>query len=274
MGTAFRLYPRPLEELPAELVHADPKFPGFSRSTNPDEVPYVAINMVSTLDGKVSMGGKASPIGSPVDRRIMSNIRCAVDAVLVGAGTVRAEEMNLTVPEELSAKRKAKGLPEQPLGVILVGSGELPLRRRIFRPEGRRRDQRLVIVAGQATPGRTLREASNLGARIVRAQSSGIPEPREILKLLKDLLDVGTVLLEGGPSVNGSFFSSGVVDELFLTLSPKIFPSSRDTLSLAATHKAEPAITDFDLVSVHSSQKTGELYLRYAKRHCRTSSPT
>jgi riboflavin-specific deaminase-like protein len=262
----LRLYPGPPEELSAELVHADLEFPGLARSGNPAEVPHVAINMVSTLDGKVSIGGKASPIGSRVDRLIMSNLRCAVDAVVVGAGTVRAEEMNLTVPDELSEKRKAKGLSEHPLGVILAGSGELPLRRRIFRPEGRRRNQRLVIVAGQATPGKTLREASNLGARVVRTRGSGMPEPREVLELLKDLLNVGTVLLEGGPSVNGSFLSSGVVDELFLTLSPKIFLSSRDKLSLAASHKAGLEITDFDIASVHSSPKTGELYLRYAKR--------
>lgn len=267
IGRALRLYPGPQKELPAELVHADLEFPGLARPVNPGKVPYVAINMVGTLDGKVSMGGKASPIGSRLDRLIMNNLRCAVDAVLVGAGTVRAEEMNLTVPEGLSEKRNARGLSEQPLGVILAGSGELPLQRRIFRPEEHRRGQRLVIIAGQATPGKTLREASNLGARVFRAQSSGMPEPREVLKLLKDLLNVGTVLLEGGPSVNGSFLSSAVVDELFLTLSPKIFLSSQDTLSLAASHKPELTITDFDLTSVHSSPKTGELYLRYAKRH-------
>lgn len=271
----MRLYPGPLEVLPAEDVYADLTFPRGPRSSDgPGNAPYVAINMVSTLDGKVSLCGKASPIGSRVDSLIMRNIRCNVDAVLVGAGTVRAEEMNLSVPRELSDRRRANGLPEQPLGVILAGSAELPLARRIFRPEGRRQDQSLIVIAGQATPGKTLREATEMGVRVLRAEGPGLPEPREVLRLLKDPLNVDTVLLEGGPSINGSFFSSGVVDELFLTLSPKISLSPGDTLPLAVADETEHSITDFDLASVYSSPNTGELYLRYAKRYFRVSTPS
>lgn len=216
--------------------------------------------MVTTLDGRVSVGGKASPIGSGVDRRIMRNIRCAVDAVLVGAGTVRAEEMNLRVPRELAEKRKARGLDEQPLGVILAGSGELPLGRKIFRSA----NQRVIIIAGDPTPEKTIREASHGGIGVLRAHDPGLPSPDEVLRLLKKHFNTNAVLLEGGPSINGSFLSSGKVDELFMTLSPKISRSNGDALTVSSsTEDREPYLTDLKLSSVHSSPQEGELYLRY-----------
>ncbi len=256
----MRLYPGPTEELAATDVHADLD---FSESRALGAAPYVAINMVSTLDGKVSVGGKASPIGSAVDRLIMRNIRCAVDAVLVGAGTVRAEEMNLSIPEELADKRRSSGLPGQPLGVILAGTGELPLNRKIFRS----RDQRIIVVASDTTPETTLKEASELGVCVLQAEGSGLPQPREVLRLLKERMAVGTVLLEGGPRINASFLSSGDVHELFLTVSPKIHRSHRDTLTLAAHGDSEPPTARFDLASIHSSVQESELYLRYRYRH-------
>ena len=255
--------------LAAEEVYGDLAFTG--RRTPPFGLPYVAINMVCTLDGRVSVGGKASPIGSRVDRLIMRNIRRAVDAVLVGAGTARAEEMNLTVPEGHARRRKANGLSEQPLGVILAGSGQLPLQRKLFSS----RAQPIVVVAGAATPEETLREASKLDVRILRVEGSDYPEPRKVLRLLKERLNVSSVLLEGGPTVNGSFVSQGVVDELFLTLSPKLLGSRADALTIASTVGDEQHATDFGLISVHASAREGELYLRYAnsaRRECRASS--
>ena len=260
VGGVVRLLPGPPEELAPEDVYADLVFP---RPQGSEALPHVAINMVSTLDGRVSIGGKASPIGSRVDRSIMRNIRRAADAVLVGAGTVRAEEMNLGVPQELAESRKADGRPEQPLGVVLAGSGELPLGRKVFVPgEG----ARVVVVAGDATPEKTLREASDLGVSVLRAEGSDFPQPPEILRLLKQEFGIGAVLLEGGPTVNGSFLASDKVDELFLTLSPKISRRGEGAPPLAIAKTEAPAPADFDLASIHSSHEEGELYLRYLRR--------
>lgn len=235
----------------------------FPEPDGPDGKPYVAINMVSTLDGKAAIGGKASPLGSVIDREIMRNLRSSVDAVLVGAGTVRAEEMNLGVSEGLAAAREAHGLPGQPLGVILAGSEDLPLERKVFRPDG----PRPIVVAGPTTPRATLAAASDLGLRILRAKGPGLPNPRDVLRLLKDHLGVRALLLEGGPAVNGSFLSAEAVDELFLTLSPKISRSPHDAPTIASPgERYHPATTDFDLASVYSSPDEGELYLRYLLR--------
>ncbi len=256
----LRLYPAPPEELAADDVYSDLRLPV---RTGRGGSPYVAINMVSTLDGRVAIGGKASPIGGGIDRRTMRNIRGAFDAVLVGVGTARSEEMNLGVPEAVSEKRKANGLPDQPLGVILAGSGELPLGRAVFRPGG---GQSVAVVAGGDTPAATLEEAESLGVTVLRTGAPGRAEPRDVLRLLKDRMGVAAVLLEGGPAVNGSFLSSGMVDELFLTLSPKISLSREEAPSIATTQEPSPRSLGFDLVSLHSAPQEGELYLRYTRR--------
>ena len=253
----------------AQDVYADLTFP---RSEAPGDKPYVAINMVSTLDGRVSVDGKASPIGSGADRLIMRNIRCAADAVLVGAGTVRAEEMNLGVPKALSEKRRANGRGEQPLGVILAGSGGLPFSRKILRSADQ--GQRIVVIAADSTPEATLLEASALDVGVLRTEDPGLPQPASVLRLLNQRFDTRAVLLEGGPAVNASFLSSGAVEELFLTLSPKIFFSATNPLTLASTAEQQPHSTYFDLVSVYASSHEGELYLRYVKRYRETDDPS
>lgn len=260
---ALRLYPGPSEELAADAVYADLFFPDRE---GPRGQPYVAINMVSTLDGKASVGGRASPIGSGTDRAIMRNLRCAADAVLVGAGTLRAEELNLGVPQDLAAKRRRDGRPEQPFGIVLAGSRDLPLHRKLFSSEGLTTNPNLGVLAGASTPHATLEHASSLGVRVLKSDIPGRLQPREILALLTGHLGINSLLLEGGPTVNASFLSAGAVDELFLTLSPKILATAGETSepSIVAQFSNEAQTLGLNLTSVHCSPDESELYLRYS----------
>ncbi len=74
----------------------------------PPHRPYVLVNMVSTVDGKVTMGRGAvqEPIGSKVDHGLMARLRAPVDAVLRGAGTVRAYDVPPRVPAEYAERRR------------------------------------------------------------------------------------------------------------------------------------------------------------------------
>lgn len=254
-----------MEELEPEDVYADLAFPGTDAHSGE---PYVAINMVSTLDGKVSIDGKAGPIGSPVDRRVMRNIRCAADAILVGAGSIRAEEMSLGVPEDLSKKRRKSGRPGQPLSVVLAGSASLPLHRKIFTPNPQGKDTRIVVMAGDSTPKSTLEEASELGVCVISVDQPGRPSPVQVLRLLHEQHSVRSILVEGGPSVNTSFLSAGKVNDLFLTLSPKIPTNNDEAPSISAALPRE-ALTlglalGLTLTSVHFCPRESELYLRYS----------
>ncbi len=256
----LRLYPGAVEELAPEDVYSHLDVPA---PDGPHTETYVAINMVSAIDGKVSVGGKASTIGSRVDRRIMRNIRCAFDAVLVGAGSVRAEEMNLGVPPDLSEQRRRSGRRKQPLGVVLAGASKLPLHRKLFQ-NLRAEDSPIVVIAGRSTPKSTLRQASRLGARVLISEGSDLPEPVQVLHMLKENLSVRSLLVEGGPSVNASFLAADSVDDLFLTLNPKIVTNAEEHSSISATFSKQAATLGLSLSSVYLCPEKSEMYLRYS----------
>jgi len=171
----LRLYPLPVESVPPGQIYADLTLPDGSTW----ERPYIAINMVGTVDGRATIDGKASSIGSDVDRGLMRNIRSAFDAVLVGAGTLRKEELNLWVSEELAERRTEKGLTRLPLGVILAGNGRIPTERRLF---GKGRAWPLVVIGSPESPLKGSREASARGTEVIRTTLEGHPEPREVVE--------------------------------------------------------------------------------------------
>ena len=249
---ATRLYPPPADLLSPDEIYTDLALPDASTGDR----PFVAINMVSTLDGKAAIDGKASPIGSSVDRRLMRNIRSAFDAVLVGAGTLREEEVDLGVPEELAEKRIEEGLSRQPLGGVLTGSGRIPTERRLFRSAS---TVPLVVIASAGSSEEGLLEASAQGAEVIQTPGEGLPEPREVIKALRKVFGVRRILLEGGPSVNHSFLSCGLVDEIFLTLAPKL-TGGEDPAILEG--RALPNPPKPRLLSAYLYRD--ELFLRYA----------
>jgi hypothetical protein len=84
---ALRLYPLPTEEVHHTTIHSNIPIILTAAIT---QRPYVFLNMVASVDGQTSTGGKASKIGSDIDRHTMRNLRSNSDAVMVGADTLRA----------------------------------------------------------------------------------------------------------------------------------------------------------------------------------------
>ncbi len=253
----LRLFPEPAARLSVEEAYVELDLP-------PGEAgrPYTVINTVGTLDGRGAVGGKSTPIGSKVDHRLMRNIRASVDAVLVGAGTLRSEDLTLTVDEPLTKRRGERGLKEQPLSVILTESGDVPADRKIFRTS----EGNVLIFAGPRAGEQNLARLSDL-ATVRTATGTSVPGPEKILEMLADEFGVRRLLVEGGPSVNRSFLEARLIDEVFLTLAPKI--TGGDPRSLVEGEPLPPAAASPSLVSIYLSDS--ELYLRY--RLTRRSGP-
>jgi 2,5-diamino-6-(ribosylamino)-4(3H)-pyrimidinone 5'-phosphate reductase len=246
----LRLFPQPAVKLSAEEVYADLDLP-------PGEAgrPYTVINAVGTLDGRGAVGGKSTPVGSEIDHRLMRNIRSNVDAVLVGAGTLRSEDLTLTVDEPLTKRRRESGLKEQPLSVLLTESGDVPAGRKIFQAN----EGDLLVFAGARASQDNLAKLSKLAPVRTTTDNTFVPEPKKILKTLADEFGVSHLLVEGGPSVNRSFLEALLVDEVFITLAPKIVGG--DPRSLVDGEPLPQGTTLPSLVSVYLSDS--ELYLRY-----------
>ena len=260
--TVLRLFPEPTVRLVAEDVYEDISFP--TRKTS--KRPYVVINMVASLDGRATVSGRAGSIGSRTDRTLMRSLRACVDAVMIGAGTLRAEKLTLAVPENLARARETRGLKPQPLAVIATTTGDVPLRANLLDLSA----DNLLVFASLEVPHHRLAVLSSHAFVEIVPDETAAPGARldlkRALETLKERYAVDTLLVEGGPALNHSLVSLGLADELFLTLAPKILGGERPgTLTVLEGPSLPPQRTGPKLISVHLSAGN-ELFLRYALR--------
>jgi riboflavin-specific deaminase-like protein len=242
-----------------ELIHPE------RRPTSPEELaaglrlrelappgrPYLGINMVSSLDGKATLDWRTKGLSTDVDRRLFHHLRTQADAVMVGAGTAREERYGrMTKNDELRQKRANEGLVPDALAVVVSGRLHLPPDLPLLNEP----EQRVVIATAseEEIPGVT-------GA--VEYARVGDDLPR-LLAYLHEEHGVRSVLCEGGPTLNSFLFASGLVDELFLTLNPKILSGASALTIVAGRELVEPS--EPDLVSV--AEHEGELYTRWRFR--------
>ena len=214
-GEVLRLYPLPAREVAAGEIYRDLDLPPPERRDS--SRPYVIINMVSSLDGKGTANGKASRIGSEVDRATMRNLRAKADAVMIGAATLRAEKLSLGLDEGVSGR--------QPLGVILTSAGDVPLERNLIQHE----TQKVLVLIPENCPiasvSRLRRDAEVLR---VPAAPDGSVDIAHALEILREGHAVNVLLSEGGPTLNYALISDNLADELFLTLAPKLLGGTPD----------------------------------------------
>jgi riboflavin-specific deaminase-like protein len=218
------------------------------RELAPPDRPYLGINMVSSLDGKATLDWRTQGLSSDVDRRVFHLLRTQADAVMVGAGTARTERYGrMTKSDELRQIRSNEGLVPDALAVIVSGRLDLPPDLPLLNDP----EQRVVVVTAseETLPGLT---------GDVEYARVGDDLPR-LMAYLQEEHEVRSVLCEGGPTLNSFLFAADVVDELFLTLNPKVLSGSAALTIVAGRELVEPA--EPALVSV--AEANGELYTRW-----------
>ena len=223
--------------------------------------PYVAINMVATVDGKTTLDEGRHPgrIGSPVDRTLMVRLRTGVDAVLRGAGTVRQSPYYPSLAPGVRELREAAGLAPYPLVVVMSGSGELPVDSPLFKDPPRRP---LVLLGPGAPPQAVERLRAVADVRVGPGGGGGV-DVRWALSCLAEEFGVRVLLSEGGPTLNFAFFEAGCVDELFLTVAPFVAGRAADRSVVDGPRLLQP-FPRLELVSAYLHES--ELFLRYRVR--------
>ena len=197
-----RLWPEPVLAIELDVAMA-----GFEPSAAPDGRPTVAINMVTSIDGRAQLDGTAEGLGSRADRRLMRLYRAAFDAVGSGAGTLRTTGLWLRVGDDLAARRAAAGLPANPVGVLLAGVHPVPTDARWFTG-----DEPRILIVGARNP---MTEVPP-GTELLRSPDDR-PDPRWVLEQLSER-GIRSILFEGGPSLNASFLAADLIDELYWTI--------------------------------------------------------
>jgi riboflavin biosynthesis pyrimidine reductase len=208
----------PAYKLPADLHHL------YGRLGFADRVVYS--NFVSSVDGVVTLGSKPSA-GSIIsgkyeaDRFLMGLLRACADAVLIGAGTLRATPGHLWMPAhvypqlatEFLALRSALGRTTEPRLVVVTASGDLDA-------------SHPAIVKG-ALVVTTADGAKAIGQRLPETNEVVILGTGKSVDLVKTIAELrrrglNVVLTEGGPHVVGQLIEAGLLDEAFVTVSPVI----------------------------------------------------
>lgn len=198
------------------LVEAcDALITGFARFIQAGR-PYVVLKAAATLDGKIATASGASKwITGDEARRQVHRMRDELDAVLVGAGTVEADDPLLTV--RLDKPVVAGRAPRTPVRVVLAGSLRV-------RPEAKLFDVSPgpVLVLTCVKGGRKVAALRNRGVEVVTlAGDGGHIAPAAVLDEL-GRRGLSTLLVEGGSDVHRAFLSAGLVDELRLFVAPSV----------------------------------------------------
>lgn len=190
--------------------------------------PFVLVNMIATADGRATIAGRTAPIANRADHELFHALRARVDAVMVGAETVRVEGYG----------------PMDQLAVVVSRSVELPVDRGLLAAPG----NRVVIV----TPS----EAATLPPCAARVEYLRERDLATALRRLREQHGIGSIDCEGGPGLNGTLFPAGLVDELHLVIAPKL-AGGPEPLTIYGGPQRE-----LELLSLHESG--GYLFARYA----------
>jgi riboflavin biosynthesis pyrimidine reductase len=217
--------------------------------------PQVRVNFVMGLDGAMVVEGQSRALSSPEDRHLLGLLRMLCDVLLVGAGTVRAENIGpLRLDSSRQRWRREHGLAENPTLAIVSGGLDLPfddpcLVDAPVRP--------VVLTTEQAPADR--RAAASAVADVITVGHT-IVEPDAAVAALADR-GLGRVLCEGGPQLFSSLIAADQVDEMCLTVSPVLAGAGAGRMSAGVP---TPELRRLRLRQVLLADD-GLLYLRYGR---------
>jgi 2,5-diamino-6-(ribosylamino)-4(3H)-pyrimidinone 5'-phosphate reductase len=219
----------------------------------------VIINGAMTVDGKIATARGDSRISSKEDLVRVHKLRASVDAILVGISTILADDPRLTV-------RLVKG--RNPARVIVDSKGRIPVDSQIMHTASKIKT--IVAVTSQA-PEEKIRELEDMGAQVLvlsegkRGQSAAVPHGVNLKELFRRLGKMGLrrVLVEGGGELNWSILRLGLVDELVVTVAPRIAGGRLATTLVEGDGFDEIAQSIRLKLGKVERKKGGELLLHY-----------
>jgi diaminohydroxyphosphoribosylaminopyrimidine deaminase / 5-amino-6-(5-phosphoribosylamino)uracil reductase len=185
--------------------------------------PFVVAKWAMTLDGKIATRtGESRWITGQASRQAVHRLRDTVAGVMVGSGTVVADDPELTVrlaPDSASRPERA-----QPWRIVVDGTGRTPLGARLLSPA---LASRTIVGTTDASPRHWREGVEASGARLLLlSEASGVAAGRVDLRALLEALwtwEVMSVLVEGGGSLLGSLFDLRLVDKVWAFVAPAIF---------------------------------------------------
>jgi riboflavin biosynthesis pyrimidine reductase len=228
----------------------------YAYPTDLGDRSWVRANMVSSIDGAAVVDGRSSPLGGPGDKEVFALLRSLSDAVLVGAGTARIEGYRaLRAKDGYAGPRAALGQRPAPVLVLVSARLELEPDSQLFQGGA---EQTIVLTPASSPADRRVRLADV--AEVVVAGGESLDIGAAIDALAERGLS--RVLCEGGPSLLADVSAADRLDELCLTVTPRLVGGEARRILRGAT-------VDQQLQLAHLIEDDGTLFARYARARTR-----
>nr|WP_246497156.1 pyrimidine reductase family protein [Sphaerisporangium rubeum] len=211
---------------------------------------WLRLNMVASADGGIAVEGLSGGLSGEGDRRVFGVLRGLADVVLAGAATVRAEGYGPARPRASWGPLRAGRPPAPPIAVI---SGRLALD--LASPLFTEAAVPTIVITTESAPEALRRRAAEV-ADVVVAGCDRV-DPARALAALRER-GLGRVLCEGGPRINAQLAAAGLVDELCLTVSPRLIGGQA-----ARVLDGPPSLTPLTLA--HVLEQDGFLFCKYTR---------
>jgi riboflavin biosynthesis pyrimidine reductase len=187
-----QLFPTPIDPVDPAAVYGDPPAGSAGR-------PGVRLNMIASVDGATAVAGVSGGLGGRADHALFALLRSLADVVLVAAGTVRAERYGPSKVPVAVVSRSCRLDWDAPFFTAPIA--------------------RPMVVTVARAPAAALARAAEVAEVVVAGERD--------VDLAAALAALGkrghrAVLAEGGPTLNGQLAAAGLLDELCLTLSPRL----------------------------------------------------
>jgi riboflavin biosynthesis pyrimidine reductase len=202
----------------------------------PEDRPYTVTNFALTVDGRATIDGRSGPIGSETDTAMLVGLRTCVDALMIGAGTMRTERYG----------------PVRPLTVLVSKRLDLPWDAELFTAG---RGEVLIFTSSDHEPPET---ATPVG--VVR--HDGMVDLTEAMRHLRQERGVRALLSEGGPHLHAEMIEADLVDELFVTTAAKLGGGPGPGL----VEGLPESVRELELAWLATDADQSELFQRYRFR--------
>ncbi|MGD9620335.1 MAG: pyrimidine reductase family protein [Mycolicibacterium sp.] len=219
---------------------------------------WVRGNMITSIDGGATSGGKSGELGGPADRALFVALRELADVIVVGASTVRVENYSgVQFSAAQRRQRESRGQAEIPPVAVLTRSGQLARDAKLFTHTEVRP---LILTSADAVDDTRVR----LGTRAEVINASGVQTDAVDLRVALGLLaerGLLRVLTEGGPVVLGTFIEEDLLDEMCLTVAPTLVGGKPGRIVTGSAEMRTAMRFGHGL-----ADQDGYLYLRYVRR--------
>jgi 2,5-diamino-6-(ribosylamino)-4(3H)-pyrimidinone 5'-phosphate reductase len=217
----------------------------------------ITVNAAMTVDGKIATILGNSKISSEEDLSRVHKLRASVDGIVVGISTVLVDDPRLTV--RLATKQVRR---KHPVRIIIDSTGKIPLDSRVLRNASK---VKTIVAVTELAHTDTISKIEQMGAVVIVSGKKTV-NLKKVLSTVKKM-GIKKILVEGGGEINWSFFSQGLVNELIVTIAPRIVGGRQATTLVEG--EGYPSISSGVKLQLQKvqMQTNGELVLYYKLRN-------